>query len=185
MVWEYKDWKSIPIKNTTYFYNKFIKEWIKEENILFFNNDWKWVNSVVQINDILKKYKWNIEDIVYFGHANKSSVSDIDEDNVSDLINLNDKNINMTLVACNSWKWDNSIAQQISNSIWITVIAPNAYVSVSFIEWINQKTAYPWMFDPNKKAYEPSFANFWNTKYFIDPSPIFEAEWKTFYPTNL
>jgi hypothetical protein len=34
----------------------------------------------------------------------------------------------MQLIACNAWAWDASIAQDISNELWIDIVTPTWYV---------------------------------------------------------
>jgi len=37
-------------------------------------------------------------------------------------------NVKMTIIACNAWKWENSIWEKMSNQLWISTEAANTYI---------------------------------------------------------
>lgn len=116
-----------------YQYNKLIEEWIKKENILTFTG----VTTVDDINAILDPLKRNLWDIYFYTHANENELWiwwQIDKETISWINSINPIHYStstMTIVWCNSWKWTDSIAQHMSNELWIKVKAPDWYVSIN------------------------------------------------------
>jgi len=123
IVWSEKvDWE---FTSSIYFYhNKFLKEGIKEENIIY------QYESIELLNSSIQEYKDTLKEIIYIAHWNPSGVWIIWLNDVNKITSLNDtsSNIVMTLVSCNTWNWENSIWEALSTQLWIEVIAPSFYV---------------------------------------------------------
>jgi hypothetical protein len=146
-----------------YYVNKFLKEWFNRNDIII-----EHILSIDDFNNITEKYKWDINSITFIIHWNNTKLwlnSEFNSGNVSNLNSINNKNINLTLAACNTWKWDNSIAEQISNQLWVGVTAATSFIY------------------PNKKPnYENSISEIigWSIVYWI--TSMFSDEWE---PTML
>jgi hypothetical protein len=99
-----------------------IKLWIKKEKIEVV----KWISSISEIIKLLEKMK-NLKTIVYHAHWDENKAWVINKKNVTKFSNYSNSRAELFLISCNTWKWENPIAQEIANNLWITVIAPNDY----------------------------------------------------------
>jgi aromatic ring-opening dioxygenase catalytic subunit (LigB family) len=113
-----------------------IKYWVSDDKIEVV----KWVSSISEIIKLLEKMK-NFKIIVYHAHWTEDNVWIINRKNVNKFSTYNNSKAEMFLIFCNAWKWENPIAQEIANNLWITVIAANDLV----ITWLpDNKNIWTW-----------------------------------------
>ncbi len=135
LIFVWKDWGSAwPLSLLkTYQKYKYLAMWYKEENISI-QSGWD-INTFIQ--DI---WAGSYKDIAIVSHATTSSVQLtygwngnqlIDNNTVSQLPVLNDKNITLTIDGCMSGYGDHPIAEVIASQMWITVKAPDSLLRVT------------------------------------------------------
>ncbi|NDK08949.1 hypothetical protein EOM39_06965, partial [Candidatus Gracilibacteria bacterium] len=153
---------------------KLMKEGVMLENIELIGN----VMTPEQFNNAVKKYLGNIKSITYMAHGTQYTTGDITIDNVSELnsikVDSND-NPSIMLLSCQTGKGNNSIAQNLSNTLGVNVNAPTVNVAVY-----------------DKEDFEYSFDNIiYHGDLVIkgmytdigEPTIGLIGEWKTFYPS--
>jgi RHS repeat-associated protein len=138
LLWEEKEWLlSIINWNLIHSIYDYEKKWLNKNDILFY----EWVKTTEQINKYISENLWSIKEIIFITHANNGLLWlnwDIDKSNIKWIKNINrfwDSKIKFTLIWCNSGKWTDSIAQNLSNELWINVTAPTWYIAPIPIQW--------------------------------------------------
>ena len=138
-VWEDIGWESTLIEAYYYQRRKLIESGIKESNIIpVFDT-----STIDQMNEVLQQNKWNIRDVIMVTHSSSKFLwryrdinkNDIRKENISKLKSINEnwewRDVKMTIIWCNSWYWDESIAQDISNELWVNVNAPDFFININ------------------------------------------------------
>jgi len=145
---------------------KLLERWIKESSII----EVPYVQVDV-MNKILKWYKWRIQEIIVVAHGDDSKVWNITKWNISELQAIN-KNAcvwtTVNLVSCNTWKGNDSIAQDMSNMLWVNVQAPSAYIWINSINSFIIQFGFPWMLDWFEEIWEPSLYTIYNIENIIN-----------------
>ena len=81
--------------------------------------------------------------IILITHGSSTSLGlngEINKDNIWNINLLNENACSatkVTIIACNAWKWDDSIAQDLSNELWTNVTAANNYIMINSPRNIN------------------------------------------------
>lgn len=74
---------------------------------------------------------------IHLDYKNDNDASTTNSNTVSDLANLSDRIMTLTIDWRMSWYWGNPIAEQVSKQIWITVLAPNSSIVPGWTEFLN------------------------------------------------
>mgnify|MGYP002079436568 CR=1 FL=1 len=130
-IWADNPWSDLLKNWADYQYRKYLAQGIKAKNIKII----PWIVDPTSFNNEVDKYNGNIKEMVYLSHWAPTYLWGewtINSENVSQLHKIkkikSNAPINLTLIACNAWKWENPIAQQISNATDMTVTAYSNYV---------------------------------------------------------
>lgn len=160
---------------------KYLSQGFKESNIIQAN-----ATTIEKFDSVIHSYN-NIASVTFLSHGSSNSLGAsasqpmIGENNVSQLSPITNDGGNMcvnttvSLIACNTWKWANSIGQQIANQLGTTVVAPNAYVSID--------RTYPGTMESvfwYRQSGEPTLNNVWN--FLTNPFDWTTYGWKQFNP---
>ena len=165
---------------TAEYYKKLaLKAWFSEKNIITRNN----IQGTKAFNDIISPYGTNIANIVYIVHGDNSTIgiwkTTINMDNVGGINPIYSAPVcskaELTLVSCNTGKGDNSIAQNMSNQLGISVEAPSGFVDGSDR---SIATLDGWFLDSG----EPTLFNNWNV--FSNPLDWLSYWWVKFNPNK-
>ena len=178
-LWEDYKWTSLIRTALKYQYNRLIKEWIKPKNIIIID-EWEITTNI--INEELSKNIWNINEIIIISHwwkdwigIEKNWIREINKNNINEINNINPNgktDTEVTLISCNTWYWNESIWQDLSNQLWVNVVAPSNYVYVNSRPKLTDKTSdlviwsivYSWL-SIFKDNWEPSLLFwFWERK---------------------
>ena len=126
-----------------------------------------------EFNQAVNPYLGNIKKIVYIAHWWPDETWDITSANISQLhplkIDAND-NPTLFLISCQTGRWENSIAQQLSNKLWLEVTAGDENITI-YEE--SDLTFRKIGFHPSLwwiEAWEPIVRN--------------DGNWNHFYPNN-
>ena len=171
LLWEDKEWSNLLSISAQYQIDKLIDEWILSKNIIIAYD----ILTPWDINNELSKYEWNINEIIFITHWSSERMwlnSEINKDNISEINNINSSSTEMTLISCNTWKWVDSIANDLSNQLWINVVAPTNYIFINSMpesnSTISQKIVGTWIFANLKvlwiEEWEPNLL-FWIWKF--------------------
>ena len=111
------------------------------------------VSSQAEFEDIINN--WSFNKIIIVAHWSEKEIKFSEDFSLTNdtLWELNSywrtcSNQSIKLVSCNTWNWKESIAQQLSSSINVEVIAPDGYVSTNGnrqVIWTKLHNYYEWV----------------------------------------
>jgi RHS repeat-associated protein len=171
LVWNPYDRSQMSWFNATIKYqvDEAIKNWVDPADIYVIHN----IMSPEDFNKAVKKHLWNIKSVTYIWHWTASEAWGINKENVSKLESLKyDSNDNplITLISCQTWEWENSIAQDISNQLWFTVSAPNNITTIYEEEDLKIRNIWDQRSLWGIEAWEPTVKNWWK---YINFYPVY------------
>lgn len=113
-----------------YEYDRYLASGLKDDQILLAR-----IRTVHDLETVINTYR-KVRDISYVTHGNVTILNGMPASQI-DALNIapyNDKGITMTLNACLTGKGDSPIAQNVSDKLGVTVVAPAAFVTPSKID---------------------------------------------------